>query len=89
MFTNIVIGTPLVPVWTLLAQDEQDFEQSEKVNTLFTNDRFLPSLLVKAGIVQSNSEVRRNQPQLVRTLTSPDCFWVKWGKKRVFVVVGT
>ena len=33
-------------------------------------------------------EVRRNRPELVVTLDKPNCFWVKWGKKIVYVVVG-
>ena len=88
MFQNVVIGTPLVPIWELISESENEFEASDKKNTLFTNERFLPAILVETGIVKSRGEVRRNKPDLCVNLDKPDCFWVKWGKQRLFVVVG-
>lgn len=85
---NVVVGTPLVDPWMLLAYDAADWEANEKHQTLFTDQRYLPAILKEAGIVPSLSEVRRNRPELVTTLDKPDCFWVKWGKKRLYIVVG-
>lgn len=88
MFLNAVIGTPLVDPATLLSYDKEDWEKVEKDQTLFTNQRFLPALLKETGIAPSTNEVRRNRPDLVVTLDKPDCFWVKWGKKKLYIVVG-
>lgn len=88
MFENIVIGKPLVPAWCLLGKDEEDFEKNERDITLFTEEHFLPKLMVMSGIVKSVSEVRRNQPQLIRTLDKLDFLEIKWGKKRLFILVG-
>ena len=88
MFLNAVIGTPLVDPATLLSYDKEDWEKTEKDQTIFTNQRFLPTLLKEAGIAPSTNEVRRNRPDLVVTLDKPDCFWVKWGKKKLYIVVG-
>ena len=88
MMHNIVIGTPLVESWTLISSSEEEWEQFDKRDTLFTNERFLPAALVEAGIVKSNSEVKRNKPELYIALNTPDCFWVKWGKQRIWVIVG-
>lgn len=88
MFQNVVIGTPLVSPNELLATDERDWEENEKKVTLFTETRFLPAVMKEAGIVSSTGEVRRNQQKLVITLDRPDFIELKWGKKRLFVVVG-
>ena len=88
MFRNIVIGQPLVEPWKLISTSEKEFEQFDARETLFTNERFLPAVLVEAGAVKSRSEVKRNKPELCITLDHPDCFWVKWGKQRIFIIVG-
>lgn len=88
MFQNIIIGTPLVGISHLIAYDFEDWVKNERSQTYFTDERFLPVVLKEAGIVPSTSEVRRNRPELMITLDKPDCFWVKWGKKRVYIVVG-
>ena len=85
---NIVIGNPLVDPKELLASDETDWLENEKLATFFTETRFLPAVMKEAGIVPSTGEVRRNKPELVRTLDQSDCFWVEWGKKKIYVVVG-
>ena len=66
----------------------EDWVKNERSQTYFTDERFLPAVLKEAGIVPSTSEVRRNRPELMITVDKPDCFWVKWGKKRVYIVVG-
>ena len=88
MFQNVVVGKPILDPSTLISSDHADWEENECAKTLFTEERFLPRIMVEAGIVSSASEVRRNRPELVRQLDKPDCFWVKWGKKRLYVVVG-
>ena len=88
MFHNTVIGRPLVEPWKLLSTSEEEFERFDKRDTLFTNERFLPAVLVEAGIVSSRGEVRRNKPELCKELNTLDCFWVKWGKQKIYVVVG-
>lgn len=84
---NIVIGKPLVPAESLLANSQDNWEDI-KSKTLFTNERFLPKLMKEIDMVSSVSEVRRNKPELMVELNVPDCFWLKWGKKRVYVIVG-
>lgn len=88
MFLNVVIGKPLVDPKTLLALDDFDWKNSEQTQTLFTETRYLPAVMKEAGVVQSTSEVRKNRPDLNISLENPDCLWVKWGKKRLYVIVG-
>lgn len=89
MFRNVVIGRPIVEASSLLALDEADWEENEKPYTLFTETRFLPAVMKEAGMVSSIAEVRRNKPQYCITLDKLDCFSVKWGKKFLYIIVGT
>lgn len=88
MFQNIIIGTPLIEPWKLISENEKEWEQFDRKTTLFTEERFLPAVLVEAGVVKSRGEVRRNKPELVQTLDELDCLWVKWGKKKIYIIVG-
>lgn len=88
MFQNIVIGHPIVEPWTMFSESEEEFEANKERDTLFTDSKFLPDIMVKAGIVSSKGEVRRNQPKLVKTLEPLDFVEIKWGKKRLFILVG-
>ena len=88
MFLNVVIGKLLVDPKTLLALDDLDWKNNEQPQTLFTEIRYLPAVMKEAGVVQSTSEVRKNRPDLNISLENPDCLWVKWGKKRLYVIVG-
>ena len=65
---NIIIGKSLCPPQDLLALSEEDWEENEKEKTLFTDERFLPKILVSLGIFPSISEIRRNKPELCITL---------------------
>lgn len=87
-FQNVIIDTPLVHPSHLFAFNEQDWEENESKNTLFTSERFLPRILVEAGIAKSTSEVKRNKPQLYITLDKIDFLDIKWGKKHLFICVG-
>lgn len=88
MFHNVVVGNPIVDPKELLATDEKDWEENEKGLTLFTETRFLPTIMKEAGIVQSTGEVRRNRPEFIVTLNDLDCIPIKWGKKRLYIIVG-
>ena len=88
MYQNIVIGTSLVPVKELLASSNEDWTEIESKVTFYTQERYLPAILKEAGIVKSTSEVRRNRPDLCKVLSEPDCFWLKIGKRRLYIVVG-
>lgn len=81
MVENIIIGTPLVSLESLgIDINTQD--------TVFDTERFLPKLLVKYGIAPSISEIKRNKRNLVKNLDKPDFGLIKFGKKRVWIVVG-
>lgn len=87
---NIVIGKPLVS-WQELccSQNPTDNEiKTERDFTLFTDERVPAKILKEIGVVKSTNEVRRNKPKLCEPLTDPDCFWLKWGKNKFWVVVG-
>lgn len=87
---NIVIGKPVVDLQQLFAADEDDWDRTEKEKTYFTEERFLPRILVDIGIYPSISEIRRNKPQLVVTLDHLDFMdEVKVSKKRkLWIAVG-
>ena len=83
-----VIGKPLVEPWSLISYNKEDFEKNDKKYTMFTEERFLPTLLVNAGIVKSKSEIKRNKSEFWITLDTLDCLWVKWGKNKIYIIVG-
>ena len=87
---NIVIGKPVVDLQQLFAADEDDWDRTEKEKTYFTEERFLPRILVDIGIYPSISEIRRNKPQLVVTLDHLDFIdEVKVSKKRkLWIAIG-
>ena len=87
---NILIGKPVVDLQQLFAADEDDWDRTEKEKTYFTEERFLPRILVDIGIYPSISEIRRNKPQLVVTLDHLDFIdEVKVSKKRkLWIAVG-
>lgn len=88
MIENVVIGKPLVHPSEIFAYDKDDWENIEKEKTLFTEERSLARIMVQIGMAPSMSEIRRNRPKLMMTLDTPDYFFVKWGKKWLFVLVG-
>ena len=87
-FENIVVGKPIVDPKELFAVDEKDWEDSEKDKTYFTEERNLANILKELGVVPSIGEVRRNKPAYVKHLDSLDFFEIKWGKKKMWVLVG-
>lgn len=86
--TNIIIGQPLVDPWEILAFDKKDWEENEQSQTLYTDSRWLPTIMKESGIVKSANEVRRNRPELCISLDKPDFIEIKWGKKFLFILVG-
>lgn len=85
---NVVIGFPIVDEKTMFSLDDEDWERIEKDKTFYTEERFLPNILVELGIAPSKGEIRRNKPQFMINLDKLDFMEVKWGKKRIFVLVG-
>lgn len=84
---NIVIGNPIVDVKQLLTKNDEEWDV-EFEKTLFTQERFLPKILVELGIFKSNSDVKRNRPELFVKLVKPDYMELKIGRRRLFIVVG-
>ena len=86
---NIVIGTPLVPAKELLSTNDSDQVNVEFEKTIFTNERYLPNILVQLGIYPSISEIRRNKPELMIRLDKIDFINIKPKKKRpLWIIVG-
>lgn len=87
---NIVIGNPVAEPWAIFAYDKTDWNMNEKEKTYHTEERFLPRILVDIGIYPSVSEIRRNKPELMITLDSPDFLdGIKVSKKRkLWILVG-
>lgn len=83
---NIVIGKPIIGLWQLLGEPEDHASFTD--TTVFDAERYLPRLLAKYGIMKSTSEVRRNRPDLIRTLDKLECFDLKIGKKKLYIIVG-
>lgn len=87
-YQNVVIGTPIVDFLDIFSKDIDDWENNEKNNTLFTNERYLPRIMVECGVVKSSNEVRKNKPELNKTLNNLDYMEVKWGKSYIYILIG-
>lgn len=87
---NIVIGKPIVEPSTMFSIDEDDWNRTEKEKTYYTDERFLPRILVNIGIYPSVSEIRRNKPELMIELSKLDFLDnLKVSKKRrLWILVG-
>lgn len=87
---NIVIGTPIVDPKDMFASSDDDWNTVEKEKTYYTDERFLPRILVDIGIYPSTSEIRRNKPDLMRSLDGLDFIdGLKVSKKRkLWILVG-
>ena len=87
---NIIIGTSLLAPMYLLAKDESDWIRIEKEKTFYTEERYLPKILVGLGIYPSISEIRRNKPELMMHFREMDFIdSIKVSKKRkLWIVVG-
>lgn len=87
MIKDIVIGKPIVEPWYMFCKEQEEWDEV-KDDVYYTNERFLPRIMVDLGIVESISEVRRNKPELVKNLTDLDYLEVRWGKSYLFILVG-
>ncbi len=87
---NIVIGNPIVEPSIMFASNIVDWDKVEKEKTYYTEERFLPRILVNLGIYPSINEVRRNRPDLVVALNKLDFLDnLKVSKKRkLWILVG-
>ena len=87
---NIVIGKPIIEPSTMFSLDEDDWNRTEKEKTYYTDERFLPRILVDIGIYPSVSELRRNKPDLMIELNQLDFLDnLKVSKKRrLWILVG-
>lgn len=85
---NIVVGKPIVSPVDIFARNVEDWEKLERDKTMWTEERSLANILKDLGIVKSISEVRRNKPQLCVKLEKLDFMEVKWGKRRLYILVG-
>ena len=74
----------------LFALNEDDWERVEKEKTFYTEERFLPKILVELGFYHSVSEIRRNRPDLMVTLDNIDFIDKLQMKKRewIWIAVG-
>ena len=87
---NIVIGTPIAEPPQMFASDEDDWNKVEAEKTYYTDERFLPRILVDLGIYPSISEIRRNKPQLMVSLNEVNFIVdLKISKKRkLWILIG-
>lgn len=87
---NIVIGKPMVEPSTMFSLDEDDWNRTEKEKTYYTDERFLPRILVDIGVYPSVNEIRRNKPELMVELNQLDFLDnLKVSKKRrLWILVG-
>ena len=86
---NIVIGTPIVDPKDMFASDEDDWARLEEEKTYYTEERFLPKILVELGIYPSVSEIRRNKPELIQILNTADFIEIKPKKKiPLWILIG-
>ena len=84
---NIVIGKPICEPWYMFCGEQKEWDLV-KSEILFTEERYLPRLMVDCGLVKSISEIKRNKPELMIVLDNPDFVEIKWGKSKLFIQVG-
>ena len=86
---NIVIGQPLVKPSEIFSENIDDWNDNESDKTYYTNERYLPRILVDLGVYPSISEIKRNKPELVCMLDKLDFLIIRPKKKHpLWIVVG-
>lgn len=85
---NVVIGKPIVELFHLLGEEQND--RSYEEHTKYTSERYLPRILVELGMVPSTSWVRKNKPEFNVKLNELDFLQVRISKKKdpIWIVVG-
>ena len=84
---DVIVGKPIVDPWYMFCEEQNEWGKV-KDSVYYTEERFLPKIMVDLGIVKSISEVRRNKPQLMIKLNKLDYIEIKWGKSYLFILVG-
>ena len=69
----------------MFSKSGKDWEETEKEMTFYTEERFLPKILVELGFYPSISEIRRNRPDLCITLDQPIFIDKLKVRKKMFV----
>lgn len=69
---NIVIGRPISSPESMFSTDDKDWKNNESEKTYYTEERFLPRILVDIGVYPSVSEIRRNKSELMINLDKVD-----------------
>lgn len=87
MIKDVIIGKPIIDPWYIFCKEEYEWDEI-KDEIYYTEERFLPKIMVDLGIVKSVSEVKRNQSKLIKELNNLDYLEIKWGKNRLFILVG-
>lgn len=86
---NIVIGKPIISPSEMFAYSIDDWNSVESEMTCYTEERYLPRILVELGIYPSVSEIKRNKPELMVTLDKIDFIQIKPKKKvLLWILVG-
>lgn len=86
---NIVIGKPIVSPSEIFAYNINDWNFVESAMTYYTEERYLPRILVELGIYPSVSEIRRNKPELMITLDKIGFIQIRPKKKApLWILVG-
>lgn len=87
---NIVIGKPIASPESMFGLNKRDWDKIESEKTYYTEERFLPRILVNLGVYPSISEIRRNKPSLMTTLDKVGFIdGLKVSKKRmVWILIG-
>lgn len=86
---NIVIGVPTIDPPDIFASDIDDWNDNESDKTYYTDERYLPKILVELGIYPSVSEIRRNKPELIQILNTADFIEIKPKKKiPLWILIG-
>lgn len=84
---DIIIGKPIVEPWYIFCKEKEEWDKI-KDDMYYTEERFLPRIMIELGIVKSISEVKRNKPELMINLDKLDYLEIKWGKSYLFILVG-
>lgn len=85
---NIIVGKLECEEAVLFGLDKKDWEENEFPKTLRTASRYLPEILVQAGVASSKNEIRRNRPDLNIVLDKVDFKEIKIGKRKLYIAVG-
>lgn len=101
---NIIIGNPIVPDELIFGTDDPNVWEKEKDMTIWTEERSLARIIggdfigsytrngeketINLEFAKSVSEVRRNRKDLSVMLDKLDYIEIKYGKKRLFILVG-